>query len=142
MAPQADLLPASVDGVPLRQVLKVINERIEYLHDREHRIGHAFFMGDGGKTRGAIDATMRDRVIPLLQEYFFDDWSRIAAVTGDGFVEKRKLRVPPGIEASEDRWSWAVRSQFTADAYDRLVGKVVADAAAVGDAGSVEEAVN
>ena len=142
IAPQADLLPASVDDVPLRQVLEVINERIEYLHDREHRIGHAFFMGDGGKTRGEIDATMRDRVIPLLQEYFFDDWSRIAAVVGDGFVEKRKLRVPPGIEANEDRWSWAVRPQFSADAYDRLVGKALVDVAAVGGAGSVEETGN
>ena len=147
IAPQADLLPANVDGVPLRKVLEVINERIEYLHDREHRIGHAFFMGDGGKSRGAIDATMRDRVIPLLQEYFFDDWSRIAAVTGDGFVEKRKLRVPPGVEANEDRWSWAVRSQFAPDAYDRLVGETVADAAVadgaiVGDAGVNEETGN
>ena len=142
IAPQANLLPPNVDGVPLRQVLEVINERIEYLHDREHRIGHAFFMGDGVKTRGEIDATMRDRVIPLLQEYFFDDWSRIAAVVGDGFVEKRKLRVPPGIEANEDRWSWAVRPQFSVDAYDRLVGKAVVDVAAVGGAASVEETGN
>lgn len=123
IAPEPALLPEQVDGVPLRRVLEVMNERIEYLHDREHRIGHAFFMGDGGTDREAIDATMRDRVIPLLQEYFFDDWSRIAAVVGEGFIEKRKLPVPPGIEAGEDRLSWSVRSEFAGDAYDTLIGK-------------------
>merc|ERR1712098_635380 len=120
--PDPTLLDAYVQGVPLRRMLDVMNQRIEYLHDREHRIGHAFFMGEGGATRAAIDATMRDRVIPLLQEYFFDDWSRIAAVVGEGFIEKRKLPVPPGIEAGEDRLSWSVRSEFEEDAYDKLLG--------------------
>ncbi|PZU15867.1 MAG: hypothetical protein DI591_07690 [Citromicrobium sp.] len=123
IAPEPRLLAEQVDGVPLRRVLEIMNERIEYLHDREHRIGHAFFMGDGGTDRKAIDATMRDKVIPLLQEYFFDDWSRIAAVVGEGFIEKRKLPVPPGIEAGEDRLSWSVRSEFASDAYDTLIGK-------------------
>lgn len=123
IAPQPGLLPERVDGVPLRRVLEVMNERIEYLHDREHRIGHAFFMGDGGTDREAIDATMRDKVIPLLQEYFFDDWSRLAAVVGEGFIEKRKLPVPPGIESGEDRLSWSVRSEFAGDVYDTLIGK-------------------
>ena len=123
IAPEPRLLAEQVDGVPLRRVLEIMNERIEYLHDREHRIGHAFFMGDGGTDRKAIDATMRDKVIPLLQEYFFDDWSRIAAVVGQGFIEKRKLSVPPGIEAGEDRLSWSVRSEFAGDAYDTLIGK-------------------
>ncbi|WP_422357006.1 AAA family ATPase [Qipengyuania flava] len=123
IAPEPALLPEQVDGVPLRRVLEVMNERIEYFHDREHRIGHAFFMGDGGMDRRAIDATMRDKVIPLLQEYFFDDWSRIAAVVGEGFIEKRKLPVPPGIEAGEDRLSWNVRSEFAGDAYGILIGK-------------------
>ena len=110
----------TVGDIPLAKVLTVINERIEYLIDRDHRIGHAFFMGDGGKDRRAIDATMRDKVIPLLQEYFFEDWSRITSVVGDGFLEKTVLKAPPGIQG-EARDSWAVRSEFLPDAYDRLL---------------------
>ena len=110
----------TVDGIALPNVLTVINQRIEYLIDRDHRIGHAFFMGDGGKDRRAIDATMRDKVIPLLQEYFFEDWSRIASVVGDGFLEKTVLKAPPGIQG-EARDSWAVRDTFLPDAYDRLL---------------------
>jgi 5-methylcytosine-specific restriction endonuclease McrBC GTP-binding regulatory subunit McrB len=129
VAPDPSLLPDQLDGVPLRRVLETINDRIEYLSDREHRIGHAFFIaceGRGGP--GGIDAVMRDKVIPLLQEYFFEDWNRVAAVLGErsgrggGFLDCRKLKDPTGQEG-EERESWSVRGEFALDAYDRLIGK-------------------
>jgi hypothetical protein len=133
MAPDPSLLPEDVEGVPLRRVLETINDRIEYLVDREHRIGHAFFLGEGGRDREAIDATMRDKVIPLLQEYFFEDWSRVAAVLGErlgkdgGFLKCRTLRDPTGRDG-EARESWSVLRPFAPDAYRRLAGKPALDA--------------
>jgi 5-methylcytosine-specific restriction protein B len=62
MAPRIDLL-GTIDGIDLRVALSSINDRIEYLIDREHRIGHAFFMGC--ENREAIDLVMRDKVIPF-----------------------------------------------------------------------------
>ncbi len=118
MAPRTDLL-GTIDGVDLRTVMVAINDRIEYLIDREHRIGHAFFMGC--KDRKAIDLIMRDKVIPLLQEYFFEDWGRIRAVLGDGFIGSRKIAPPPGFEG-DDRDSWFVHEPFPADAFKRLNG--------------------
>lgn len=126
--PEPSLLPDEIDGVPLRLVLETINDRIEFLVDREHRIGHAFFLGDGGRDRVAIDATMHNKIIPLLQEYFFEDWSRVAAVLGESqgqggcFLDCRKLRDPTE-QDGEQRLSWSVRRDFARDAYDRLVGK-------------------
>ena len=67
---------------------------------------------------------MRDKVIPLLQEYFFEDWSRIHAVLGDGFIREGKLDPPPGIEGDRVS-SWSVLAPFKPDAFDRLVGKVI-----------------
>ena len=123
--PDPGRLGAVVDGVPLRRVLETINDRIEYLVDREHRIGHAFFMGC--TTRDEIDAVMHDKVIPLLQEYFFEDWSRVAAVLGGpggkggGFLDFRILTDPTG-QDGEERESWSVRKDFAGDAYARLIG--------------------
>lgn len=144
MAPEPWRLPELVDGIPLRRVLETINDRIEYLIDREHRIGHAFFMGDGGRDRQAIDGTMRDKIIPLLQEYFFEDWGRVAAVLGDrgtggGFLDCRKLKDPTG-QDGEMRQSWNVRSTFSPDAYDRLIGKTSAQSLAPSLDDSLEEA--
>jgi 5-methylcytosine-specific restriction protein B len=134
MAPDLSLLPENVDGVPLRRVLETINDRIEYLIDREHRIGHAFLMGEGGAGRRAIDRTMRDKVIPLLQEYFFEDWGRVAAVLGEraerggAFLDCRKLADPTANDG-DVRYSWSVRAEFSPDAYDRLIGKAAPELA-------------
>jgi 5-methylcytosine-specific restriction protein B len=120
MPPQADLLAdaEAASGVPLTSLLSVMNDRIEYLVDREHRIGHAFFMGC--RDREDVDQVMRDKVIPLLQEYFFDDWGRIKAMLGSGFIGERTLSPPPGFDGIESK-SWFVRDEFPVDAYDNLV---------------------
>ena len=109
---------AQATGLPLDAILDTINDRIEYLIDREHRIGHAFFIGC--QDRSDIEAVMRDKVIPLLQEYFFEDWSRIHAVLGDGFIAKRELQPPPGIDGDKVD-SWYVQPKFALNAYERLI---------------------
>lgn len=110
-------------GLPLTDVLNTMNRRIEYLVDRDHRIGHAFFIGC--RSIGDVDAVMRDKVIPLLQEYFFDDWSRLAAVLGErekggNFLTCQIIDDPMG-EGGEPLKSWRVRDRFEREAYRRLV---------------------
>lgn len=110
-------------GLPLANVLDAMNRRIEYLVDRDHRIGHAFFIGC--RTTHDVNAVMRDKVIPLLQEYFFDDWGRLAAVLGErqkggNFLSCEIIEDPMG-EGGEPLKSWRVRKAFEGDAYRRLV---------------------
>lgn len=118
MAPEPELLGV-IGGIDLKAVLTAMNQRIEYLIDREHRIGHAFFIGC--ETVEQVHAVMRDKVIPLLQEYFFEDWSRIHAVLGSGFIREDKLDPPPGIEGDRVS-SWSVLSPFEVNAFERLIG--------------------
>ena len=121
---------ASRTGLPLHEILQTLNDRIEYLLDRDHRIGHAFFVDC--LTRQDVDRAMRDKIIPLLQEYFFEDWSRVAAVLGEQtepstkaykgtFLECRRLRDPTG-DGGPDRLSWSVRPgpAFAENAYESL----------------------
>ncbi|WP_236547825.1 AAA family ATPase [Sphingomonas sp. AX6] len=131
MAPDSGLLEEATHrtGIDLVRALDTINRRIEYLIDREHRIGHAFFIGC--ETDEEVHAAMRDKVIPLLQEYFFEDWSRIHAVLGAGFIREDKLDPPPGIDGDQLS-SWSVRKPFADNAYDRLTGKVAPDVEVAG----------
>jgi 5-methylcytosine-specific restriction protein B len=80
IVPDPSILPV-VDGVDLAQLLRTINERIEYLLDRDHQIGHAYLTHI--ETHADLCVAFRDRIIPLLQEYFFNDWAKIQLVLGD-----------------------------------------------------------
>ena len=133
MMPDASLLADAAEtcGLDLPRFLATINERIEYLYDREHRIGHACFMDCA--SRADVDAVMRHKVIPLLAEYFFEDWEKVAAVLGDAashdrsiegkFLNRSVLKAPPGLDDGDalPRFRWTVRSEDEGLDYTGLV---------------------
>lgn len=84
-----------IEGIDICKMLMTINKRIEYLYDREHTIGHAFFIGINDFA--GLSSVFRNKVIPLLQEYFYDDYEKLRLVLGDDgkseehqFVTKKK----------------------------------------------------
>jgi len=87
MMPQPKLL-GSCEGVDLCELLTALNERIEYYYDREHAIGHAYFMDSNGciRTLAELRNVFSTKIIPLLQEYFFDDYERIRLILNDDNV--------------------------------------------------------
>ena len=122
LPPNPDLLRDDVEGIDLPTVLRIINYRLEWLIDRDHLIGHAWLMG--AKTKADVDHVMRRKIIPLIAEYFYDDWKKVHAVLGgtNDFVNREGLSPPPGIEdVGEDRYRWTVQEEFEEGAYDRLI---------------------
>ena len=90
--PEHPLIGGDVDGVDCRKMLAAMNERIAALLDREHQIGHTYLL-EVNDIRKLSDA-FRNRVLPLLQEYFFDDWAKIRLVLGNNaFVTGKKVDV-------------------------------------------------
>lgn len=73
-------------GVRLDKLLQVINMRIEKLIDKDHKIGHSYFLGVTKASE--LQSAFSDKVIPLLQEYFFGDFGKIGLVLGNSFIEK------------------------------------------------------
>lgn len=74
------------EDVNLSKLLQVINQRIEYLYDRDHTIGHAYFMGITDFP--GLCNVFANKIIPLLQEYFYDDWEKIRLVLADNQVDE------------------------------------------------------
>ncbi len=103
--PKPELLKdITFNGFNLKEVLATINERIEALVDRDHTIGHSYFINIESGVAEALKHAFENKVIPLLQEYFYNDYEKIALVLGEGFVEKKKSDITfayPGIEAPE-----------------------------------------
>ena len=91
MMPKLDKVAEDVKGIPLRDVFKVINQRIAVLKDREHQIGHSYFMKC--KTWEDIKAMFKNEIMPLLQEYFYGNYESIRLVLGEGFVMKETEKV-------------------------------------------------
>lgn len=73
-------------GFNLKEVLETINERIEFLLDRDHTIGHSYFMNVQSGDTEALEVVFKNKIIPLLQEYFYHDYEKIALILGPGFV--------------------------------------------------------
>lgn len=87
MLPQPELLEQQLYGFSASAILERINQRIEKLIDRDHCIGHAYFIG---KNESTIIDSFYKNIIPLLQEYFFGDYGKIGLVLGKGFVRLKK----------------------------------------------------
>ncbi|HFQ3060535.1 TPA: AAA family ATPase [Enterobacter hormaechei] len=109
MMPDLSLLSGTkVKGIELEPLLEKLNSRIEALYNREHTLGHAFFMPvknalDAGDEEAAfkqLKIAFQKKIIPLLQEYFFDDWNKIRLVLADNQKQDDSLQFV--IEKTDD----------------------------------------
>jgi 5-methylcytosine-specific restriction protein B len=107
----------------MKAVLTRINERIELRKDRDHRIGHAFFMGMNDEA--GFNHAFRRKVVPLLQEYFFNDIDGARFVLGeesrkDGGGFLRPLLASVETRLQRNRWRWFTDEQPGMDCWQQL----------------------
>jgi len=86
-------LSDNIEGINLKLLLQKLNERIEFLLDKDHLLGHAYFLDV--KTKNDLCGVFRNKIIPLLEEYFFGNYEKIQQVLGDNSgwkkIEEHKL---------------------------------------------------
>ena len=104
MMPKPEIISDNVKGVNCKRMLEEMNKRITTLLDRERQIGHTYLLGVD--TMEKLSYAFQNKIFPLLQEYFFDDWAKIRAVLGrNDFVTQKDV---PNLfldleQADEDR---------------------------------------
>ncbi len=80
------------DGLNLVELLRILNEKITIMIDRDHQIGHSYFMKV--ETKDDLKAVWYNEIIPLLEEYFYNDWEKLEHLLGSyedgGFVKRKK----------------------------------------------------
>ncbi len=169
MMPDYDVIEREVGSIELEndksinisELLRVINERISYLYDRDHQIGHAYFMSlkgkEGAEAKAELDGIFRNKIIPLLQEYFYDDWEKIQIVLGDhdgqfnkrynylrGIDKDHRFIVSHALKemdvlgfdhepTEESKTSYRVNESFTQEAYLKITGQLSSDASGNAD---------
>jgi len=144
MMPNPSLLKGVVvENVDIGQLLEVMNQRIEVLLDRDHCLGHAYFMSlKSGDSLQRLEVILRNQVLPLLQEYFFEDWERIRWVLNDQHAKAngsepfvRKPHTDRGLEAlfgndvagklNDQRWELNDKAFGSVDSYRNILGSAV-----------------
>lgn len=80
-------------GIDLARLLETINTRLELLLDKDHQIGHSYFLGIEKAVDPFVELQLvfRNKIIPLLEEFFFGQPEKIGMVLGKTFVSERKL---------------------------------------------------
>ena len=94
-------------AVDIPRMLSAINQRVEALYDRDHCIGHAYFTSlahvpDGDERALALSQIFRNRIVPLLEEYFFEDWQKIRLVLADNQKPKAAQFVIESLDHEAD----------------------------------------
>jgi 5-methylcytosine-specific restriction enzyme B len=118
--PEPSLLQdVTVHGVSMQDLLQTINDRIEVLLDRDHLIGHSYFLPlksemDESTRIDLLADIFEKRVIPLLQEYFFADWEKIGWVLND-IGKPKEFRFVQMAESNE-----MLKQLFSAEIADQL----------------------
>jgi hypothetical protein len=87
--PIASKLTEAINDISLSTLLSTINDRIEILLDKDHQIGHSFFVGV--KNEQQLLSAFYNKIIPLLQEFFYGDYGKIGLILDKGFVRVKTL---------------------------------------------------
>ncbi len=112
--PDHERVRDDVEGVDCRKLMRVMNDRITALLDREHQIGHTNFFGI--ETLDELADRFQYKIFPLLQEYFFDDWGKIRRVlNNNAFVSQSKASDLPGGEGDYEEDSTIYERLSTTD---------------------------
>jgi len=133
-APLAGLRVNSGDQViDVPRMLNAINERVAALYDRDHCIGHAYFTGlakipDGDERLVALQQVFSTRILPLLEEYFFEDWQKIRLVLADN-QKPEPAQFVRETANHEDDLARLFGSEHGLDSYTTKRGYVLQDAA-------------
>ncbi len=128
-----ELLTFAIEGdIDPAQLLRTINRRIQKLRDRDHCIGHAYFMDlKDEPTLEGLKRVFKQSVVPLLQEYFFGDWGKIGLVLGRDFVRRRDTSAIEFADFDHDErdalaerptWELVDVDQLTSLAFRRIYG--------------------
>lgn len=82
-------MPDTGNGISLEKMLTVMNKRLSALLTKDHTIGHAWFMNVYNLTD--LQKAFKQKILPLLQEFFYNDYAKIGLVLGKAFVETKVM---------------------------------------------------
>jgi len=130
----ATIAPQMVADVDLHALLTSLNERVEVLAGADYLIGHSYFIGISNLAQ--LRSVWYNKVIPLLQEYFYNDWQRLRAVLGKQFITAQPLSAKLKKQLAEalaaDDQLYRINHNLTDEAFTSALRVLIDDGSASG----------
>lgn len=133
MVPLPEKLHPTTDGIDLPKILHSLNNRLLILKDHDHTIGHAWLMGVINVEQ--LKCVFGNKILPLLKEYFYNDYEKLGLVLGDAFFKPHE-QVSSDVFASfsggnglagqyDQSWNYRLKSaeELTIADFQSLIGK-------------------
>lgn len=108
----------TVSGLSLKKLLDALNERIKYLLDEDHQIGHAYFCSVEPDNVEQLRQVFKNKIIPLLREYFYNDYAKIRMILGNHFVSSENSK--PRFAENDDDETIVEKSSFRFSDVDKI----------------------
>lgn len=124
--------PLMVGDINLQNLLKTINERISYILDRDHQIGHSYFMNWENYDMTTLKNVWFDEIMPLLNEYFYSDWDKLQAILGQAneigaeksfIVKIKKPNLPYEADCSDEEayYNFSKKEETSDDDFNMML---------------------
>ena len=124
--------PLMVEDINLQNLLKTINERISYILDRDHQIGHSYFMNWKNYDMTTLKNVWFDEIMPLLNEYFYSDWDKLQAILGQAneigveksfIVKIKKPNLPYEADCSDEEayYNFSKKEETSDDDFNMML---------------------
>ena len=109
--PDYDLVDVKIEGIPLADLLKNLNGRLRGEGLREKQIGHAYFMKEENPIGelGHVRRIFENEIIPLLQDYFYEDYEKIEKIIGSTFINGKNMSINQDWKDKDDEFVKGLR---------------------------------
>lgn len=113
--PDSALLNKEIEGISLGRLLDSLNRRIRTEGLREKQIGHSYFMNNEAPITSISELRLvfENEIIPLLQDYFYEDYEKIQKILGPRFVNEKEMKIRTEWKQNQDAFIDALKEIVT-----------------------------
>jgi len=111
LMPDYSIINHTIEEIPLAILLENLNKRIRQYEGREKQIGHSYFMQDGVplQTIEDLQFVFANEIVPLLQDYFYEDYDKLQQVLGNEFVDVKNMEIKSDWKENKDAFKNTIK---------------------------------
>ncbi len=118
MMPEYGLLNNDINGINIQEILRAINARIEAIYDRDHQIGHSYLLNI--KNLDDLKDRFEKKIIPLLAEYFYEDWENIITILNNDMIQEKENKYTKNLQNKQKNYEITPTNSWNKETFIKI----------------------